>query len=67
MTTTEQIKIRRCSIICNNHPEWGTWGVMEDKGGYFEIRGSSGDRVLDKLEANKSWSVVFSAVFGTTY
>lgn len=38
-TTSQQIKVRDCSIVCVDHPEWGTWGVMEDRGGYFEIHG----------------------------
>lgn len=57
MKTSEQIKVRACSIICNDHPEWGTWGVMEDKGMFFEIHGRSGGRVLSKEEADKFWSV----------
>lgn len=57
MTTTEKIEIRRCSIICLQHPEWGTWGVMEDKGSYYVIFGKAGHRILFKDEANKSWGV----------
>lgn len=58
--TSEQIKVRACSIICNDHPEWGTWGVYEDRGGYFEIHGERGGRVLSKDEADRFWSVVKS-------
>lgn len=57
-TTSEQIKVRACSIVCTDHPEWGTWGVMEDKGDYFEIHGQSGSRVLFKSEADEFWTVV---------
>jgi hypothetical protein len=56
-TTSEQIKVRACSIICIDHPEWGTWGVMKDKGGFFEIRGRAGERVLDKWEADNFWKI----------
>lgn len=59
-TTSEQIKVRACSIVCTAHPEWGTWGVMEDMGPYFEILNSSngGSRVLFKDEADSHWHVV---------
>lgn len=52
------VKIRKCQIINNLHPEWGTWGVMEDKGDWFEILGDRGSRVLFKDEAEKDWSIV---------
>ena len=55
--TSQQIKVRACSIVCDEHPEWGTWGVMEDRGDWFEILGRSGSRVLFKSEADKFWSV----------
>jgi len=58
MTTTDEIKVRNCMIENIQHPEWGTWGVMEDKGDWYEIRGNSGDRVLHKSEANEFWKVV---------
>ena len=58
LTTSQQIRVRACQIICNEHPEWGTWGVMEDKGEYFEIHGDRGGRVLFKSEADQSWSIV---------
>jgi hypothetical protein len=57
-TTSQQIRVRACSIICNEHPEWGTWGVYEDRGGYWEIHGARGGRVLDKTEADQFWRVV---------
>ncbi len=57
-TTSEQIQVRACSIICNEHPEWGTWGVTEDRGDWFEIYGLSGGRVLFKDEADRFWGVV---------
>lgn len=59
LTTIEQdmtkLPVRACSIECIEHPEWGTWGVMEDKDGYYEIRGRSGDRVLFRDEAVTFW------------
>jgi hypothetical protein len=58
LTTSQQIRVRACQIICNEHPEWGTWGVMEDRGEYFEIHGDRGGRVLFKSEADQSWSIV---------
>lgn len=58
MSTSTDIKVRACSIICTDHPEWGTWGVMEDRGSYFEIYGRAGGIVLFKSEADKFWSIV---------
>jgi hypothetical protein len=52
------LPVRRCQIICKTHPEWGTWGVYEDHGGYYDIHGDSGGRILDKSEAVKFWEVV---------
>jgi len=57
ITTSEQIKVRACSISCVSNPEWGTFGVMEDKGDYFDIYGRGGSRVLFKSEADKFWKV----------
>lgn len=42
-------------IECVDHPEWGTWGISDDHGGYFEIRNERGSRILDKSEARKHW------------
>jgi hypothetical protein len=58
LTTSQQIRVRGCQIVCDEHPEWGTWGVMEDKGEYFEIHGDRGGRVLFKSEADQSWSII---------
>ena len=52
------LPVRRVSIQCIAHPEWGTWGVMEDHGGYYDIQGDHGGRVLDKSEAEKFWKIV---------
>jgi len=52
------IKVRACSIQCIGHPEWGTWGVMDDCGGWYNIHGRSGGRVLDKAEAVTHWEIV---------
>ena len=52
------LPVRACRIRCIAHPEWGTWGVYEDRGGYYEIQGEGGGgRVLDKSEAVKFWEV----------
>jgi hypothetical protein len=62
-TTTTKIDmralpVRRVSIRNIEHPEWGTWGVYEDRGSFYEIHGRSGGRVLDKEEAVVFWEVV---------
>jgi len=56
-TTSEKIKVRACSVRCKSNPEWGTFGVMEDRGYYFEIY-NGGSRILSKTEADKFWEVV---------
>tara|TARA_R110000850_G_scaffold274950_2_gene413251 strand:- start:1287 stop:1508 length:222 start_codon:yes stop_codon:yes gene_type:complete len=58
MKTQDIIKVRVTSIINDEHPEWGTFGVMEDLGSYYEILGNSGSRILSKTEADSFWSVV---------
>jgi hypothetical protein len=60
MTHAERlaIKPRTLSIECIDHPEWGTWGVMEDNGQWFEIYGRSGGRVLHYSEAEQFWRIV---------
>lgn len=50
--------VRKVSIECIDHPEWGTWGIYEDRGGYYEIHGQRGMRILDKAEAVKFWRIV---------
>ena len=57
---TNEIKIRKCQIVNNQHQEWGTWGVMEDKGDWYEIMNDRGSfRILfkDELE-NGTWDIV---------
>ena len=56
---TNEIKIRKCQIVNSQHPEWGTWGVMEDKGDWYVIMNERGTRVLfkDKQEL-KNWDIV---------
>ena len=49
------LPVRACSIECIDHPEWGTWGVHEDRGDYYEIHGRAGGRVLSKDEAVQHW------------
>jgi len=57
-TTSQRIKVRSSSIVCNDHPEWGSFGVWEDQGGSFVIGNSRGSRMLDKWEADNFWSIV---------
>ena len=50
---------RRVSIRCKEHPEWGTFGVMEDRGDYYDVYQSRrGWRTLSKSEAAQFWEVV---------
>jgi len=58
MKTTDKIKVRACQIEMIQHPEWGTFGVMDDHGGYYDIHGNAGGRILSKDEANRFWRVV---------
>lgn len=51
------LPVRACSIVCKAHPEWGSFGVYEDRGDYYEIRGERGGRVLDKSEAAEHWEL----------
>lgn len=57
MKTTDKIKVRACQILNVANPAWGTFGVMEDCGEYYEIQGDTGRRILFKSEANKFWEV----------
>lgn len=54
----DAVRVRACSIICLGNPEWGTWGVMEDRGGWYEIHGRAGSRILHKSEATTSWAIM---------
>jgi len=53
-----KVKVRAMSIENIQHPEWGTWGVMEDRGDWYEIHARQGSRVLFKDEAIKYWRIV---------
>ena len=53
----ENLPVRACSIICKAHPEWGTFGIQEDHGSYYDIIGKSGSCVLHKSEAIRFWAV----------
>lgn len=53
-----RLPVRGCTIRCKVHPEWGTWGVYEDHGAYYDIHSNAGDRVLFKDEAVNDWEVV---------
>jgi hypothetical protein len=57
MKTLEKIKVRECSIRNIQHPEYGTFGVMEDNGEYFSIY-NHGMTIVFKSEINKFWEVV---------
>jgi hypothetical protein len=57
-TTCQKIKVRECQIVCNDHLDWGTFGVYEDKGDFYEIGNVRGHRILSKYEADKFWSVI---------
>jgi hypothetical protein len=51
------LPVRRTSIECAAHPEWGTWGVWEDQGDWYVIGHSRGARILDKDEAVRFWQL----------
>ena len=47
------------SVMCREHPEWGTFGIRIERGGeWYEIIGRSGSRVLAFSEAATFWVVV---------
>lgn len=55
--TKENVE-RGLSIISKGHPDWGTWGVLRKYDeGIWEIRGRSGDRVLNEDEFSH-WEIV---------
>ena len=58
MKTSDRIKVRACQIIHKEHPDWGTFGVMEDFGTYYEIQGDAGRRTISKREVDALWDVV---------
>ena len=51
------IIVRKTNVICKSHPEWGTWGVAEERADYYEIRGNAGTRILWKSELS-DWEIV---------
>ncbi len=53
----ENIKVRATSLESIENPEWGTFGVFEDRGGWFVIGNSRGSRVLHKTEALRFWKI----------
>ena len=57
METMDNLPVRKVSIECVDHPEWGTWGIYEDRGSHYEIHGHSGGRILTKTEAVKFWRI----------
>lgn len=52
------LPVRSVSIRNKKHPEWGTWGVYEDHGDWYDIHGNGGSRVLYKTEAVAEWEIV---------
>lgn len=56
--TLNAIKVRATRIINTLNPEWGTFGVMENNGEWFTIRGNRGTRMLFYAEALQQWEVV---------
>jgi hypothetical protein len=57
----KNLPVRKVSIENKDHPEWGTFGVYEDCGEYYEIHGHGGSRILFKSEAEKFWRVAKSS------
>ncbi len=57
MNDMTNLPVRNVSIENIQHPEWGTWGVYEDKGDWYVIHGRAGSRILFKDEAVKFWRV----------
>jgi len=55
---TIEIKVRATTIRCKDHPEWGTFGVMDDHGEWFDIFGRGGWRTLSKSELRDYWEIV---------
>ena len=55
--TKELIKVRAMSIKCADHPEWGSFGVMDDNGEYLTIQGQGGRMVLHYDEM-RFWQVI---------
>ena len=53
----DKLPVRAVSIQCTAHPEWGTFGVMEDHGDWYDIHGRAGGRVLFKSEAVACWEI----------
>ena len=51
------LPVRACQIQSIENPEWGTFGVYEDRGDHYEIY-NRGGRVLFKDEAVKHWEVI---------
>lgn len=51
------LPIRAVSIENIDHPEWGTFGVYEDHGMWYDINGRGGARILSKNEAARFWRV----------
>ncbi len=58
MNTTDKIKVRACEIINTSHPEWGTFGVMDEYEDSYDIIGDAGAKNISKTEADKFWKVL---------
>jgi hypothetical protein len=58
-----KLPVRQVSIENIKHPEWGAFGIYEDKGDFYEIHGEGGDRVLFKNEMGE-WKVKDTTTVG---
>lgn len=57
MADMRNLPVGACQIVCKDHPEWGTWGVTDDHGDWYDIIGDRGGRVLFKTEAERHWAL----------
>lgn len=58
MKTTDKTKVRACQIINTSHPEWGTFGVIDEYEDGYDIIGDAGTKNISKTEANRFWKVL---------
>ncbi len=59
--TQDLIKVRAMEIQCKAHPEWGTFGVMEDNGSHIMFY--TLDTVLHSLHTVKQGSELEKTIF----
>lgn len=61
MQRNEKILKLNTKIINKQNPEWGIRRIIKiptTDQDWYEVRGDSGEHVLDKWEANTFWEVV---------